>query len=233
MPNSGMYYINLNSSSMANIFINDNLRLSRLGLQVKDSESQWTELHCQQGRLDGACVVYSVVMSLLSIGYIRNKDIDVSKNPNPDKRTGKGRLLSRLLDENGLVRDGYYLRTMTKLIRESCPDLNIGYHTKGDYFLSIIKDSVENDVPVVISVNNNDMNHGITVIGIEYDNNEKVTKILCLDPGFSITDTAYWNCVIDVSKKGTSEYPYWYITSEIKSKVDILEIITISKSNKE
>ena len=158
---------------MANIFINDNLRLSRLGLQVKDSESQWTDLHCQQGRLDGACVVYSVVMSLLSIGYISNNDIDVSKNPNPDKRKGKGRLLSRLLDENGLVRDGYYLRTMTKLLRESCPDLKIGYHTKEDYFLSIIKDSVENDTPVVICVNNNDMNHGITVVGIEYDNNEK------------------------------------------------------------
>ena len=91
---------------MANIYINDNLRLSKSGLQVKDSDNSWTELHCQQGRLDGACVVYSVVMALLSIGYINNDDIDVSKDPNPDKRTDKGKLLSRLLDENGLVRDG-------------------------------------------------------------------------------------------------------------------------------
>ena len=200
---------------MANIFINDNLRLSRLGLQVKDSESQWTDLHCQQGRLDGACVVYSVVMALLSIGYISNDDIDVNKDPNPDRRTPKGKLLSRLLDENGLVRDGYYLRTMSRLLRESCSDLNIGYHKKG------------------ICVNNNDMNHGITVVGIEYDNNEKVTKLLCLDPGFSIADTAYWNCVIDVSRKSSGEYPYWYITADIKSKVEILEIITISETNED
>ena len=218
---------------MANIFINDNLRLSRLGLQVKDSESQWTGLHCQQGRLDGACVVYSVVMALLSIGYISNDDIDVNKDPNPDRRTPKGKLLSRLLDENGLVRDGYYLRTMSRLLRESCSDLNVGYHKKGEYFLSIIKDSVENDIPVVICVNNNDMNHGITVVGIEYDNNEKVTKLLCLDPGFSIADTAYWNCVIDVSRKSLGEYPYWYITADIKSKVKILEIITISETNED
>ena len=61
-----MYYVSLNNNNMANIFINDNLRLSRLGLQVKDSESQWTDLHCQQGRLDGACVVYSVVMAFNS-----------------------------------------------------------------------------------------------------------------------------------------------------------------------
>ena len=216
---------------MANIFINENLRLSRLGLQVKDFDDNWTILHCQQGRLDGACVVYSVVMALLSIGYISNDDIDVSKDPNPDKRTPKGKLLSRLLDENGLVRDGYYLRTMSKLLRESCSDLNIGYHRKEDYFLSTIKDSIENDIPVVISVHNDDMNHGIVVIGIEYDNNDKVTKLLCLDPGFSLTDTSYWNCIIDVSRKGSGQYPYWYITTDIKSKVEILEIITMSELN--
>ena len=216
---------------MANIFINENLRLSRLGLQVKDFDDNWTILHCQQGRLDGACVVYSVVMALLSIGYISNDDIDVSKDPNPDKRTGKGKLLSRLLDENGLVRDGYYLRTMSKLLREYCPDLNIGYHKKEDYFLSTIKDCVENDRPVVISVHNDNMNHGIVVIGIEYDNNDKVTKLLCLDPGFSIADTSYWNCIIDVSRKRSGQYPYWYITTDIKSKVEILEIITISELN--
>ena len=218
---------------MANIFINDNLRLSRLGLQVKDSKSQWADLHCQQGRLDGACVVYSVVMALLSIGYISSDDIDVNEIPNPDRRTPKGRLLSRLLDENGLVRDGYYLRTMSRLLRESCSDLNIGYHRKGEYFLSIIKNSVESDIPVVICVKNNRMNHAITVVGFEYDNNDKVTKLLCLDPGFSITDTAYWNCVIDVSRKNSGDYPYWYITTDIKSKVEILEIMTISETNEE
>lgn len=214
---------------MANIFINDNLRLSRLGLQVRDFDDHWTILHCQQGRLDGACVVYSVVMALLSIGYISNNDIDVCKDPNPDKRTDKGKLLSRLLDENGLVRDGYYLRTMSRLLRESCPDLNIGYHKKGDYFLSSIKDCVEDDIPVVISVKNDDMNHAIVVIGIEYDNNEKTTKLLCLDPGNSISDTSYWNCIIDVARKGSSQYPYWYITTDLKSKVEIQAIITIKK----
>ena len=218
---------------MANIFINDNLRLSRLGLQVKDSESQWTDLHCQQGRLDGACVVYSVVMSLLSIGYISNNDIDVGGNPNPDKRTGKGKLLSQLLDENGLVRDGYYLRTMSKILRELCPDLKIGYHKKEELFVSIIKESVENDIPVVIIVHNSDMTHGITVVGIEFDNNDKVNKLLCLDPGNGIGDTSYWNCIIDVSRKGSGEYPYWYITSDIKSKVELREIVTISEINEE
>ena len=218
---------------MANVFINENLKLNRFGLQVKGSDNLWTDLHCQQGRLDGAWVVYSVVMALLCIGYISNGDIDVNKDPNPDKRTDKGKLLSRLLDEGGLVRDGYYLRTMAKILRELCSDLDIKYHKKKDYFLPIIKKCTKKNIPVVVRVYNNDMNHGIVVVGVEYDNNDKVSKLLCLDPGFSITDTAYWNCVIDVSRNNTGDYPYWYITTDIKSKVEILDIITIDYKTEE
>ena len=215
---------------MANIFINDNLRLNKFGLQVKDSDNSWTKLHCQQGRLDGACVVYSVVMALLSVGYINNDDIDVSKDPNPDKRTDKGKLLSRLLDENGLVRDGYYLRTMARILRDFCPDLNISHHKKEDILVPTITEYVEDGIPVVMSIQYDDnSSHAIMVIGFEYDHNEKVKKLLCLDPGFSIAETAYWNCIIDVSRKGTGDYPYWYITSELKSRVKIDEIIGIQQ----
>lgn len=214
---------------MANIYINDNLRLNKSGLQVKDSGNSWTELHCQQGRLDGACVVYSVVMALLSIGYINNDDIDVSKDPNPDKRTDKGKLLSRLLDEKGLVRDGYYLRTMARILRDFCPDLNISHHKKDEALVPTITDYVDDNTPVVISIRNNDMAHAVFVVGYEYDDNDKITKLLCLDPGFSIVETAYWNCIIDVSRKGTGDYPYWYITSELKSRVKIDEIIIIQQ----
>ena len=49
---------------MATIYINDYLRLNKSGLQVKDSDNSWTEFHCQQGRLECACVVYCVVMAL-------------------------------------------------------------------------------------------------------------------------------------------------------------------------
>ena len=214
---------------MANIYINDNLRLSKSGLQVKDSDNSWIELHCQQGRLDGACVVYSVVMALLSIGYINNDDIDVSKDPNPDKRTDKGKLLSRLLDEKGLVRDGYYLRTMARILRDFCPDLNISHHKKEETLVPAITDYVDGNTPVVMLIRNNDMAHAVFVVGYEYDDNDKITKLLCLDPGFSIVETAYWNCIIDVSRKGTGDYPYWYITSELKSKVKIDEIIIIQQ----
>ena len=213
---------------MADIFINDNLRLNRSGLQVKDSNDSWIDLHCQQGRLDGACVVYSVVMALLSIGYINSEDIDVNKDPNPDKRTDKGKLLSRLLDEKGLIRDGYYVRTMAKILRTFCPDLIITTHRKEDIIVPAIRECAMNNIPVVLIVQNDDMSHAVFVVGFEY-NGDKTSKILCVDPGVRNETTAYWNCIIDVSRKANGNYPFWYITSEIKSKIELQEIITIKE----
>lgn len=219
---------------MADIYINESIRLSRLGLQVKDFTNHWVKLHCQQGRLDGACAVYSVVMALLSIGYISGSDIEIYKNPNPDKRTAKGKLLSTLLDEKGLVRSGYYFRTMAQLLREYCAaDLNVNHHTKEEIFLPLIQSNLDNKMPTVISVQNNEMCHAIYIVGYEYnyidDNNLDVLKLFCLDPGFGIDSTAYWNCIIDVSQKMKGDFPYWYITSGIVSKVKILDILTIKK----
>lgn len=218
---------------MADIYINESIRLSRLGLQVKDFTNHWVELHCQQGRLDGACAVYSVVMALLSLGYISNSDIEISKNPNPDKRTAKGKLLSTLLDEKGLVRSGYYFRTMAQLLREHCADLNINHHTKAENFLSLIQTNLDINIPTVISVQNEDMCHAIYTVGYEYkyidDDNLDVTKLFCLDPGFDINSTAYWNCIIDVSQSMKGKYPYWYINPGFSSKVKILDLLTIRK----
>ena len=44
---------------MANIYTVENTKLGRQGLQTKDESGNWVDMHCQQGRLDGACVVYS------------------------------------------------------------------------------------------------------------------------------------------------------------------------------
>ena len=44
---------------MANIYIIENTKLGRQGLQTKDESGNWVAFHCQQERLDGACLVYS------------------------------------------------------------------------------------------------------------------------------------------------------------------------------
>lgn len=71
---------------MTDIYINNRIRLDRFGLRVRDLSNHLTELHKRQGDIDGACVVYSVVMSLLCLGYINDSDIASSaKNGKEDK----------------------------------------------------------------------------------------------------------------------------------------------------
>ena len=212
---------------MANIFINDRIRLSRQQLQVKDANGKWTTLHYQQGGLDGACAVYSTIMALLCIGYISKEDVGIEESRKPDKRTTIGKLLSHLLEEQGLIRSGYFLPTMAKELKSFCTNLDINVHSKTSNFKEIIKAYVENDTPVVLHIVNNDFSHAILAIGTEYDEHEYLHKIFCLDPGYAINKSSYWNCVIDTSRNNNGEFPFWCITDDNKSKVEIRSILAI------
>ena len=117
---------------MANIYIIDDIKLNHRGLQTKDEKGSWVDLHCQQGRLDGACVVYSTIMALLCLDFLSEEDIDIWKKKNPDRRTLKGKLLSHLLDEQGLIRDGYYLKDMASELKAALRNYKVNHIVKQD-----------------------------------------------------------------------------------------------------
>ena len=214
---------------MANIYIIDYLRLNRRGLQVKDSKGAWGALHKQQGSLDGACVVYSTIMALLIIGYIDSEDIDIYGKRNLDKRTSKGKFLSHLLDEQGLIRDGYSLTTLAKELREFCSGIDVIHRAKANDTESIAN-LIFNDSPVVLRLRNNDMDHAVLAVGVEYsgdEGDEIINKILCLDPGCEQPVTTYWNCIVNTERHNAGNYPYWYITGDVNSKVEIKEFVSI------
>lgn len=50
---------------MADIHIIDSIKLSHKGLCTLDETNKWIRLHKQQGDLDGACAIYSLVMAML------------------------------------------------------------------------------------------------------------------------------------------------------------------------
>lgn len=213
---------------MANIYIIDTLRLKRRGLEVKDSTNKWTAIHFQQGGLDGACVVYSTIMALLCRHYISEEDIDTFHHP--DRRTNKGKLISLLLDEQGLVRDGYTFTRLAREINDICSDLSAKRIKGGEEITSIIGEYTDQDNPVIISVSGNGWCHAMLAIGTEYDDNDRRYKILCLDPGQPLNKGSYWNCVVDVSRCNSGDYPFWYIPTDSSiaaDKVSIDEIITI------
>ncbi len=217
---------------MANIYINDKIRLNRKGLQALGFDNKWADLHCEQGSLDGACVVYSTIMALLTEGYLSSDDIDIFSENRPSRRSQKGKLISYLLEEQGLLRDGYSLRTMTQDLRKYLDGYIINHHTKDVPERAI--EYIESDIPVILRVvSDTGMDHAIFAIGTEYmtqkNDEEKLLKLFCLDPGYDKDKTAYWNCVIDTSRTNAGDYPYWYITDEQTLRVDITEIITIVK----
>ena len=60
---------------------------------------------------------------------------------------------------------------------------------------------------------------------------DKITKILCLDPGEEAPKYSCWNCIIDVSHKNEkSEYPYVCITRTQAYRVTLGDILMIKKA---
>ena len=63
---------------MTYINIVSNLKLHpQKGLVSKDCSGKWVRIHHQQGDLDGACAVYSLMMNLLILGKISQLAIKI------------------------------------------------------------------------------------------------------------------------------------------------------------
>ena len=208
---------------MATIQIIDNIRLSWKGLQTKDSNNQWGNVHKQQGGLDGACSIYSLVMAMLCQKMITEEDIQILKSP--DRRTPKGKFLY----EQGLVHDGYYYTALAREINEQ-PFEIIATHKRprsNANRIELIEQFISQNIPVIISTDFNGGTHALLAIGIETNEHDIITKIFCFDPGASAPKVSQWNCFIDVSKEGDTHYPFYYVTEIDSYKVTLNDMLII------
>ncbi len=208
---------------MATIQIIDNIRLSWKGLQTKDSNNQWGNVHKQQGDLDGACSIYSLVMAMLCQKMITEEDIQILKSP--DRRTPKGKFLY----EQGLVHDGYNYTALAREINEQ-PFEIIATHKRprsNANRIELIEQFLSQNIPVIISTDFNGGTHALLAIGIETNEHDIITKIFCFDPGASAPKVSQWNCFIDVSKEGDTHYPFYYVTEIDSYKVTLNDMLII------
>ena len=217
---------------MAAIKVIKSIRLDSKGVRVKDANGSIVPLHKRQGDMDGACAVYSLAMAMLCMGVVTNEDLQIYNCA--DKRTRKGKLLSHFLEEQGLVRNGYSFVTMAKAIRASNFNSNAIRKNPKEYadVINEIADFLDEDNPVIISTEFGNGAHALLAIGYETeDNDDKITKILCLDPSEEAPLYTYWNCIIDVSRTGGKlEYPFVYITSTQSYKVALGDILVLLKT---
>ena len=159
------------------------------------------EFHKRQGNIDGACAVYCLMMCLLHLNYIDDEDLDIYNFPN--RKTAKGKLLYELLENKGLIKGGYSYATLKKDIENACgKDLIVSRFAPRtqERIVDKIGELIDEDIPPIISIVWEDGAHALLSIGIEMDNKDKITKILCLDPSSEKPQVSYWNCYIDVSK---------------------------------
>lgn len=217
---------------MAAIKVIKSIRLDSKGVRVKDANGSIVPLHKRQGDMDGACAVYSLAMAMLCMGVVTNEDLQIYNCA--DKRPRKGKLLSHFLEEQGLVRNGYSFVTMAKEIRASNFNINAIRKNPKEYadVINEIADFLDEDNPVIISTEFGNGAHALLAIGYETeDNDDKITKILCLDPSEEAPLYTYWNCIIDVSRTGGKlEYPFVYITSTQSYKVALGDILVLLKT---
>lgn len=212
---------------MATIQIIDNIRLNQKGLQTKDSNNQWVNVHKQQGDLDGACSIYSLVMAMLCQGMIGKDDIEIYRSL--DRRTAKGKFLYHFFYEQGLVQNGYNYTALAREINEQ----SFGVHAihkrpkTNDDRIVTVGDFINNNIPVIISTEFDDGAHALLAIGIETNDDDIITKIFCLDPSAPAPKVSLWNGFIDVLKEGNSEYPFYYITDKGYYKVTLSDMLII------
>lgn len=176
-----------------------------------DCNKQRLPLHEHQGSMDGACAVYSIIMSLKLVKYISNADVDVYGKL--DKRTHKGRLLHELMESRGLVRQGTDFKELTQKIKSICKDDIYIEHMRfktNSAMITQLEEMVDDNWigSVVLGMDyKHGGGHAVLFVGIEYDIHGKMSKILCLDPGCEESFIAPWNCYIDVTNR-RGKYPF-------------------------
>ena len=197
---------------------------------VKDANKHLVPLHRRQGDLDGACAVYSTIMCMLLIGYLSEEDLLLYNLP--DKRTAKGKILHELMENNGLVRNGFSYIKLKKELDDKCGSdivVNRRNPKNQDDVVSNIADLIDNDIAPIISIEWNDGAHALLAVGYGTDDNEIITNILCLDPDAESPKVCAWNCYIDVSKE-SGDLPYKYVSTSNKGyKVKLGDYITLQR----
>ncbi len=209
------------------IHIINKLQLSDKGLMVKGTKQ---EVHLQQGTMDGACAVYSMMMCLIIARAIHRNDIVNLDDEKIKGNTSKGRLIRHFLYNNGLVRRGYELNKLEEELLHSYQKMVYTeyYSLKkdaDDFIPNIIK-ALDNNNPVELGFNYSH-NGGHATVAIGYEEYSKGILLFIIDPGYPIPFGQYWNNVIQIDLDCTHKYNALIFAEKEKIQVD--EALVIKK----
>ena len=209
------------------IKIINKIQLSDKGLMVKGTKQ---EVHLQQGSMDGACAVYSMMMCLIIARAIHRNDIVTLDDSKIKGNTSKGRLIRNFLYNNGLVRKGYELNDLNdELLHTFQKNVYTDYYSiehDGDDFIPNIINALDNNNPVELGFQYT-YNGGHAVVAIGYEEHSKGMLLYIIDPGYPIPFGQYWNNVIQIDSNSTRKYNALNFVEKEKIQVD--EALVIKK----
>lgn len=206
------------------IHIINKLQLSPQGLVACNTKQK---VHLQQGSMDGACAVYSMMMCLIVIRSINYNDV-VNLNDDTIKgNTSKGRLIHKFLYHNGFVRKGYHIEELNNdLLNAFRKRVETCYYSidNDNEIVKIIKETLDHDYPMVLGFDRKgNTGHAVTVIG--YEDNPKGVMLYLLDPGYPIQNGQYWNNVIQIETNSNKKYnAYNFVEERLVQISDLLVI---------
>ena len=223
---------------MKTIKIIDALHLDETGVKAKTKNGRLQLVHLRQGDLDGACAVYSTMMILILIKAVNYIDV-ICGGKKHIKTIGKGRLVKEFMETKGLHRDGNYFYDIkaqnikTMLQRSFASFVSSEHYDYRDFdSVQFISEQILLNQPVLIKICfNANSGHALVAIGIEYNEQNEPTKILCLDPGYAAPKFSYWNSVIDLKPdKMKGKYNFRNITETGDCQnVQLQDVLIITK----
>ena len=196
--------------------------------------------------MDSSCAVYSLMMMLMIHKKVTYNEL-YSREEAQRLSDGGWNSVMRLQDEflrnlKGHYRSeecGFFFDELQEKLK-SCFDKEakakviqcIGSKSntpkKKELKDSIIK-RLDEGYPVEIGFTFEGGKEGHAVVAIGYTIHKHILRLLCLDPGFDLPKTSFWNSIIDIDydKPNNKLYADSYITPEDSNWVSVDEILTI------
>lgn len=215
-------------------------------MYTKARSGHASKLFIRQGDLDSSCSVYSLMMVLMMLRkvnfnelYSREAAMELSDEDRDSVMQLQDTFLRNLKGHYREEEAGYYFDTLNKKLRR-CFGKEVkskSYEAIGkksnspqkQALADIIKDSIDNNRPIEIGITfeKNKGGHAVVVIGYTY--HKHYLRLFCLDPGFDLPKTSFWNSIVDFAIKETDLRLYrdWYINPDESIPVTVDEVLTI------
>ena len=197
--------------------------------------SRKEEVFLQQGDMDGACSIYSMMMSLIACTAIK-RDVATDIWKHIDGRTREARLINAFFKgKDGMFRDGMYLKDLAdRLDKEYGTKVYVNYNSEEDNeemshseFISKLCEDLRDGLACLIGIDyqKDECGHAMLAVGYEEDEDGEIFRLFCLDPGRPIQPCSYWNAVLDINPSSDRYLPDG-------TKVRLTDYITIAKKGK-